>query len=290
MFKSVLRSSILVTSLLFITGCVNGGNDALVQENDRVQTTKQHLEVAADMQKNVTTQNTLEATIASLAAQMLQNKKMDTNKPVLITSFVKLDEFKKTTEFGRVISESLINELSNRGFNIIEFRGQMAVSINDEGEYFISRKPHELKNKIPNTYVVVGTYSRQAGKTWYGVKPVRLTSNLPANSLKPYTRFTQVKCWLTTARLRSTGRKTWTMPPSPNSNANSARWATSTSSSLWLVSTPCGTTCSTWHKTTSHAACRPMLKRCKSQNSQHATVAIPSYRTSKKWALATSTM
>ena len=163
MFKSVLRSSILVTSLLFITGCVNGGNDALVQENDRVQTTKQHLEVAADMQKNVTTQNTLEATIASLAAQMLQNKKMDTNKPVLITSFVKLDEFKKTTEFGRVISESLINELSNRGFNIIEFRGQMAVSINDEGEYFISRKPHELKNKIPNTYVVVGTYSRQAG-------------------------------------------------------------------------------------------------------------------------------
>ena len=164
MFKSVLRSSILVTSLLFITGCVNGGNDALVQENDRVQTTKQHLEVAADMQKNVTTQNTLEATIASLATQMLQNKKMDTNKPVLITSFVKLDEFKKTTEFGRVVSESLINELSNRGFDITEFRGQMAVSINDEGEYFISRKPHELKNKIPNTYVVVGTYSRLSGK------------------------------------------------------------------------------------------------------------------------------
>ena len=172
MFKSVLRSSILVTSLLFITGCVNGGNDALVQENDRVQTTKQHLEVAADMQKNVTTQNTLEATIASLAAQMLQNKKMDTNKPVLITSFVKLDEFKKTTEFGRVISESLINELSNRGFNIIEFRGQMAVSINDEGEYFISRKPHELKNKIPNTYVVVGTYSRQSGKTMLNARVI----------------------------------------------------------------------------------------------------------------------
>ena len=164
MFKSVLRSSILAASLLIITGCVYTGNDAVSQENDRVQTTKQHLEVAADNQKYVTTQNTLEATIASLAAQMMQNKKMDTNKPVLITSFVRLDEFKKTTEFGRVISESLINELSNRGFNIIEFRGQMAVSINDEGEYFISRKPHEIKGSIPNTYVVVGTYSRQAGR------------------------------------------------------------------------------------------------------------------------------
>ncbi|MBP9615891.1 MAG: hypothetical protein KBD88_02590 [Aliarcobacter sp.] len=164
MFKSVLRSSILAASLLIITGCVYTGNDAVSQENDRVQTTKQHLEVAADNQKYVTTQNTLEATIASLAAQMMQNKKMDTNKPVLITSFVRLDEFKKTTEFGRVVSESLINELSNRGFNIIEFRGQMAVSINDEGEYFISRKPHEIKGSIPNTYVVVGTYSRQAGR------------------------------------------------------------------------------------------------------------------------------
>ena len=164
MFKSVLRSSILAASLLIITGCVYTGNDAVSQENDRVQTTKQHLEVAADNQKYVTTQNTLEATIASLAAQMMQNKKMDTNKPVLITSFVRLDEFKKTTEFGRVVSESLINELSNRGFNIIEFRGQMAVSINDEGEYFISRKPHEIKGSIPNTYVVAGTYSRQAGR------------------------------------------------------------------------------------------------------------------------------
>ena len=164
MFKRVLTSSILAASLLFITGCVYSGDDAVSQENDRVQTTKQHLEVAADNQKYVTTQNTLDATISSLAAQMMQNKKMDTNKPVLITSFVRLDQFKKTTEFGRVISESLINELSNRGFNIIEFRGQMAVSINDEGEYFISRKPHEIKGSIPNTYVVVGTYSRQAGR------------------------------------------------------------------------------------------------------------------------------
>ncbi|MDD2888892.1 MAG: FlgO family outer membrane protein [Aliarcobacter sp.] len=165
MSKSIFKLSILASSMLFfITGCTVVRDDAISKEYNKVQTTKKHLEVAAEMQKDVTTQNTLESTIASLAAQMLENKKMDTTKPVLITSFVRLDEFKKTTEFGRIVSESLINELSNRGFDITEFRGQMAVSINDEGEYFISRKPHELKNKIPNTYVVVGTYSRQLGK------------------------------------------------------------------------------------------------------------------------------
>jgi TolB-like protein len=68
---------------------------------------------------------------------------------------------KKTSEFGRVLSESLINELSNRGFNVIEFRGQVGVSINEQGEYFITRDTNKLKDTIENTYVVVGTYSRQ---------------------------------------------------------------------------------------------------------------------------------
>ena len=172
MFKNVSRISILATLLmLFMSGCSykkivssNSQNDELTKEYSKVQTAKQHLEVADDMQKNVASQNSLESTISSLSTQIVQNKKLDTNKPVLITSFVRLDRLKETSEFGRVIGESLINELSNRGFNIIEFRGQMAVSINEQGEYFISRKPHEIKNSTPSTYVVVGTYSRQAGK------------------------------------------------------------------------------------------------------------------------------
>ena len=40
MFKSVLKSSILASSLLLTVGCAHKSNDALSQENDRVQTTK----------------------------------------------------------------------------------------------------------------------------------------------------------------------------------------------------------------------------------------------------------
>jgi len=172
MFKNISRVSVLATILLlFMSGCSykkivsnTAVSDDVIREYSKVQTAKQHLEVAEDMQKNVTNQNSLEATIASLSTQIMQNKKLDTNKPVLITSFVRLDKLKETSEFGRVIGESLINELSNRGFNIIEFRGQMAVSINEQGEYFISRKPHEIKGSALSTYIVVGTYSRQSGK------------------------------------------------------------------------------------------------------------------------------
>ncbi len=163
-------SSVVETS--FFEGKDNGPTTSHLEKvNSDMQVTKEYLKLAAEEQ-DITNQTTLESTITSLATQMMRNKKIDTNKPILITSFVRLDEFKKTTEFGRVVSESLINELSNRGFNITEFRGQMAVSVNDEGEYFISRKPHELKNKIPNTYVVVGTYSRQSGKVMLNARVI----------------------------------------------------------------------------------------------------------------------
>ncbi len=196
MIKNILKFTMLLNFAIFVfTGCVVTDNDKILKENDKIQTTKQHLEVAADMQKNVTTQDTLESTIASLAAQMSENKKFDSNKPILITSFVRLDEFKQTTEFGRVVSESLINELSNKGFEIIEFRGQMAVSINDEGEYFISRKPHELKSKIPDTYVVVGTYSRQPGKVMLNARVIdNITGKIITSARATYVHNVKEDC------------------------------------------------------------------------------------------------
>jgi isocitrate lyase len=57
----------------------------------------------------------------------------------------------------------------------------------------------------------------------------------------------------------------------------------------WPVSTTCGTTCSTWHRTTSSAVCPPMSRRCKNPNSQPASAAIASCRISRKWAPVTLT-
>ncbi len=178
MIKSISKIGLIGTLLFGLSGCYTKQvveNDSSYNKENKVaadieksiadvQVTKEYMEIARDQEYNVNTQRTLEGTINSLATQMMRNNKMVTRKPVLITSFVRLDNFKKTTEFGRIVSESLINEMSNRGFNIIEYRGQLAVSINEKGEYFISRDPYKIKDEIPNTYVVVGTYSRQYGK------------------------------------------------------------------------------------------------------------------------------
>lgn len=163
MSKDIFKIATVVTiSFILLSGCQY--KDKKIQtEYEKVQNMSDGMNVASYKQERVTIQNTLEGTISSLATQMMSNTKLDTTKPVIITSFVRLDQLKTTSEFGRVVGESMIDELSNRGFNIIEFRGQMAISINDRGEYFLSRKPHEIKKEVPSTYVVVGTYSRQQG-------------------------------------------------------------------------------------------------------------------------------
>ena len=163
MSKQILKFAIFVCFITILAGCTQK-NKELQTESDKVNQMKAGMNVANYKQENITVQNSLEATISSLATQMMVNKKLDTSKPLIVTSFVRLDQFKTTSEFGRVVGESMIDELSNRGFNLIEFRGQMAISVNDKGEYFLSRKPHELKKEVPSTYVVVGTYSRQNGK------------------------------------------------------------------------------------------------------------------------------
>ena len=167
-----LRYSLLVGLFLGLTGCTYTNNNHTLTTKEvktqsvndydtKVQRAKKRMEIATDMEKHVKRQTSFESTVNSLATQMLENTKMKTNKPVLFTSFVRLDDLKKTSEFGRLYSESMINELSNRGFNVIEFRGQMNVSINDKGEYYITRDIKKLKKSIQDTYIVVGTYSRQ---------------------------------------------------------------------------------------------------------------------------------
>ncbi len=86
--------------------------------------------------------------------------------------------------------------------------------------------------------------------TWSGARPARRTWASPASLPRRCWRRTRTSCWPTTARRRSTGRRTSTTPPSPSSRTSWPTWATSTSSSPSPASTTCGTTCSIWPTTT----------------------------------------
>src|SRR6266576_2526962 len=91
--------------------------------------------------------------------------------------------------------------------------------------------------------------------------------------LKPGTGLAQCKqsiparCWRTIVRPRSTGKPTSTRPPSQNSSARSARWATNSSLSRWRASTRSTTACSNWRAATRPKAWR-LIPACSRPNSR----------------------
>ena len=105
---------------------------------------------------------TLNDAILSLANQLSTNNILqvaDTGT-ITLTSFVDLRRLNKTSQFGRVVGESLFSELFIRGFNVTDFRGQDAISVNKTGEFFITRDISRLSSEVSNTYILVGTYSK----------------------------------------------------------------------------------------------------------------------------------
>ncbi len=105
---------------------------------------------------------TINDAILSLANQLSKNNSLspkDTGT-ITVTSFVDLQQLNKTSQFGRVIGESLFSELFVRGFNVSDFRGQNAITINANGEFYITRNITMLQSEVSNTYILVGTYSK----------------------------------------------------------------------------------------------------------------------------------
>ena len=109
---------------------------------------------------NVTTTTTIADTVDKIAQQLLATMKHKKIGAVAITSFVDLHKLNKTTHFGRVMGESFFNALNKRGVNVMDFRGQKSLSVNADGEFFLSRNVKKLKSPIENSYVLVGTYSK----------------------------------------------------------------------------------------------------------------------------------
>jgi len=153
---------------LFITGCQIPKSP--VQKKEVTPTQKLLSEIKTknndpvfstkyDMHKEHVYSN-LNNTIVDIANQLFNTKANKKNPSrVILTSFVDLNDFENTSTFGRLISESMFNELHIRKFSVTDFRGQEAVSVNEDGEFHITRNVKQLKDMVNAVeYILVGTY------------------------------------------------------------------------------------------------------------------------------------
>ncbi|OGQ98967.1 MAG: hypothetical protein A2505_05060 [Deltaproteobacteria bacterium RIFOXYD12_FULL_55_16] len=80
---------------------------------------------------------------------------------IAVVNAVPLSDFKRDTEFGRVVGEYLLTDLADRGLKVAELRlGKDITILPQTGEFILSRNSGELANKTPELdYVVVSTFA-----------------------------------------------------------------------------------------------------------------------------------
>jgi hypothetical protein len=80
---------------------------------------------------------------------------------IAVVAAVPLSDFRKDSEFGRLVAEYLLTDLADRGLEVTELRLGRDINILPRtGEFIMSRNPGELASNLQDLdYVVVSTFS-----------------------------------------------------------------------------------------------------------------------------------
>lgn len=96
---------------------------------------------------------------------------------IVVTSLVDLNDFKESSNFGRLFCESLMTQMALRGYNVVEYRGNAIVTKVKKGEFKLNRaKVQELKSE--DVFVLVGTYSKMDEKVIVNVRIINRETNI----------------------------------------------------------------------------------------------------------------
>ncbi len=103
--------------------------------------------------------------IEKLAKMLYKQLPKDSARgPIIVTTFVDLNNFYKTCPLGRLLTEELIGDLQRLGLDIIEMRRSNAIFVKQRfGEFALSRDVNQLAKKWQVRYILVGTYFEKGG-------------------------------------------------------------------------------------------------------------------------------
>lgn len=94
---------------------------------------------------------------AYLADQIVASFPFADPGSVGITTIVNLSDLTEVTDFGLILSEQILSELTLRGFNVLELRQGQFIKFSD-GERILTREEAEVRASLNIGVIVAGTY------------------------------------------------------------------------------------------------------------------------------------
>jgi TolB-like protein len=97
-----------------------------------------------------------------IADTLMMNAKhrLDSETPIIVASFVNVNNLEESSTFGRIIAEQISSRFSQNGFKVreVKLRNKSLYMEKGKGEFLLSRDLNEVSRKHNASALVVGTY------------------------------------------------------------------------------------------------------------------------------------
>jgi len=116
----------------------------------------------------------------AIATQLNKNKNQAyiKTKTLAILSIVDIENYKKTSDLGKRISENLIYEMQTFGYTVLDYKATNSIIMDDKGEYLFSRAIKDLKQQRRVTYALSGTYTRYRDSLSINCRIIDITTSI----------------------------------------------------------------------------------------------------------------
>ncbi len=105
-------------------------------------------------------------------------------QPILVTSFVNIDNLQQSSTFGRVIGEQIGSRIAQQGYKVIEMKMRTSNIFvqRQTGELVLSRELREISLQHDAYAVVVGTYGESKESVYVTAKLIRAKDSVILSS------------------------------------------------------------------------------------------------------------
>ncbi|MDM8558236.1 FlgO family outer membrane protein [Candidatus Parabeggiatoa sp. HSG14] len=105
-------------------------------------------------------------------------------QPILVASFVNVDNLQQSSTFGRMIAEQISSRLAQHNYKVIEMKLRTdSVFVRAQtGEFLLSREVYEISSKHDAYSVVVGTYGASKETVYVTAKLLRVRDGIILSS------------------------------------------------------------------------------------------------------------
>jgi TolB-like protein len=93
-------------------------------------------------------------------SEQLKGSTLDIEKPIIIASFVNVNNMGESSPFGRIISEQFATRFSQKGYYVVELKLRKNIFIKEKaGEFLLSREVKDITKNHDAQAIIVGTYA-----------------------------------------------------------------------------------------------------------------------------------